>query len=245
MPEVQHLSRAPIREAVFDVRIPRQAATVMEALERLARSLPGFAPGHTQFEFEAGIELDAGGGVRRHERTEAIGFRVTSDDQLRVLQIRANGFSFSRLQPYTSWDQIRTEVEPLLERYIEAVGTREGERVALRYINHLRLPYPTMNVKDYLLGLPDLPDTWPGVVESFLYRATLGGPSGISVNVTHALVDDVEEDRIGVIFDIDAFRVARCAIGDESFWQTFLELRDLKNRIFFGGITTRTVEMYA
>ena len=54
----------------------------------------------------------------------------------------------------------------------------------------------------------------------------------------------VDEDRIGVIFDIDAFREGHFTVGDDRFWSMFEELRDLKNRIFLSGLTNRTMEMY-
>lgn len=245
MPQVRHLRHAPIREAVLDVRIPRTGVAPLDALRELAGSLSGFANVDAQFQFESGIQWSGSGEVSRHDRTEPLGFRAVSEDETRVVQFRLDGFSYSRLRPYTSWEEIRDEARPLLERYVETVGSRDGIRLALRYINHLRLPYPTEDLKKFVLGLPDPPEGWPAAVESFLYRITLADDSGASVHVTHALVDDVDESRIGVIFDIDAFREGRFTVGDDAFWRTFEELRDLKNRIFFRGITDRTVEMYA
>lgn len=243
MPTVRHLPRAPIREALLDVRISRPASSVMNGLRELGESLPGFRETHTQFYFEGQIQLQEGV-ISREDRAEPLGFRVASEDGLRVVQLRVNGFSFSRLEPYTSWEEIRAEAGALLDRYVEVIGSNEATRIALRYVNHLRLPYPTPDLTEFVVGLPDLPSGWPNAVESFLYRVTLAAEAGASVNVTHALVDDVDEDRIGVIFDIDAFREGRFAIGDDLFWRSFEELRELKNRIFFRGITEQTVEMY-
>jgi len=244
MSQVRHLRQAPIREAVLDVRFPRTDDARLEALRELAQSLPGFANLDAQFHFESGIQWSSSGEISRHDRTEPLGFRTVSEDEARVVQLRLNGFSYSRLRPYTSWEEIREDSRPLLERYVETIGSRGAIRLALRYINHLRLPYPVEDLKQFVLGLPDPPEGWPSAVESFLYRVTLADESGASVHVTHALVDDVDESRIGVIFDIDAFREGRFTVGDDEFWRAFEELRDLKNRIFFDGITDRTMEMY-
>lgn len=245
MAQPRHLDRAPIREAVFDVRVDRAEAAALDDLRDLAESLEDFPTVQHTYRAEVGIEVREKGEFTREDRAAPHGLRVISSDQTRILQLRLDGFSYSRLAPYTSWDQLREEAAAYLHPYAEVMDGVEATRLALRYINHLRLPYPTADLAEYILGLPELPGEWPQTVESFLYRVTLSDESDSSAHVSHALVDDVDEDRIGVIFDIDAFREGSFAIGEDEFWETFEELHDLKNRIFFGGITERTAEIHA
>jgi hypothetical protein len=58
------------------------------------------------------------------------------------------------------------------------------------------------------------------------------------------LADDVDEDRIGVIFDIEAYLDGSFETDDASIWGPFSDRRDLKNRIFFAGITESTLSLF-
>ena len=161
------------------------------------------------------------------------------------MQFRNDGFSFSRLAPYETWEAVREEAEGLWQLYRARLDPSYATKLTVRYVNHIRLPNPLPEIGDYFLGMPALPDEWPQVVSSFVYRQTLHDqPKGHSANVMHALVDDVDEERLGVIFDIDAYAQGPLALSEESLWGTLEQLRNLKNRIFFSGITTQALELF-
>lgn len=247
MPEPHLLLRAPIREAVIDIQVPVGDKPDFEVLEELARSSGGYPTVQrgfhvaTEFELDFDPEADDGPTLPKPRRS---GFRAISEDELQVAQFRWNGFAFSRLAPYESWDQLRQAAAPLWQRYRERIAPKYATRVSLRYVNHIRLSYP-FDPGDYFTAMPRYPDAWPQNVSSFVFRQTVHDqPSGLSANVMHALVDDVDEDKIGVIFDIEAYAEGPISLGDETLWGTLGHLRDLKNRVFFAGITDKTVSLF-
>ena len=64
-----------------------------------------------------------------------------------------------------------------------------------------------------------------------------------TVFLTEAL--DRRDDRpIALILDIDAFRKEEISTDDPDLWTRLEELREIKNRVFFGSLTPETVELY-
>ena len=153
--------------------------------------------------------------------------------------------TFSRLAPYTEWDEVSSEAETFWRMFLEAVAPEVVTRIAVRYINHIRLPHPIANIDDYFTSLPQVPEALPQVFSSFLSRVTLfEGERQFSAHVSHALVDDIDSDRLGVILDIDAFHEGVLDPTPELLWETFEGLREFKNLIFFESITEKTAEMF-
>jgi uncharacterized protein (TIGR04255 family) len=172
------------------------------------------------------------------------GFRAVSERDAQAVQFGLSGLTVSRLEPYESWEQLAGEAQRLWAVFRTVSSPDRTIRLGLRYSNHIRLPYPLTDLGEYLVGLPDPPSEWPQTISSFLFRQTFHDEgTGAAVNVMHALADDVDEDRIGVIFDIDAYLEGSFGVEEHELWGTFTELRDLKNRIFFAGVTEATLSL--
>jgi uncharacterized protein (TIGR04255 family) len=198
------------------------------------------------FEFRGQFRVEPSGSVEQDHESRPNGFRAISRDEVRIVQLRLNGISSSRLAPYVSWEDLQAEAASLWGRYKTNLPIERITRFGLRYINHVRLPYPVGDLDQFFVGLPDPPGEWPQAVSSFLYQSTLhDSTSGYSARIIHALADDVDEDRIGVIFDIDTYVEGSFGISDDQVWGTFEQLRTLKNRIFFSGITDRALELFS
>ncbi len=173
------------------------------------------------------------------------GFRASSEDDLKVIQFKVDGISFSRLAPYTTWEEAAAEAQTLWQVYADVVAPETVTRIAVRYINHIRLSHPILDIDDYFTGLPRVPEALPQVLSSLLSRVTLfEAEKQLSAHVGHTLVDDIDPDRLGIILDIDAFSEGVRDATTEPLWETFEELRGFKNLIFFESITERTAEMF-
>ncbi len=243
MPEPRPLRKAPIREAVIDIRVPPMGPESLEVLESLAHDL-GFPVVHAGYEFRGEFDLGPEGLTAHDHQTRPNGYRAVSETHSQIVQLRTNGIGVSRLEPYRSWEDLVQDAKGVWASYREAFCPTISTRLGVRYINHIRLPYPVSDLNDYFYGIPDPPDRWPQAVSSFLFRQTLhDAVSGAAVNVVHALADDVDDDRIGVIFDIDAYLEGSFSVDDSELWGTLSDLRDLKNRVFFSGVTDATLAL--
>lgn len=246
MARQRHLVRAPIREALLDVRIGLLPPEVLPILDEMARGIPDVERIDEMQAFSEQIHIADGGRTRRVDSSaEALGYRVVSDDGRFVLQLRRNGMTLSRLAPYSTWDEILDRARVLWTEHFSELEFSHATRLGVRYMNHLRLPHPVHEIEDYFTSLPRLPQALPQQMTSFLSRVSVwDDESQLSAHVTHALLDDVDPDRIGVALDIDAYSEGLVSKTDPGIWETLDRLRRFKNLIFFESITERTAERY-
>lgn len=115
----------------------------------------------------------------------------------------------------------------------------------VRYINHLRLPKPSLDFDDYLTSGPHIPSELPQTIGTFLTRVQiLDSNSALAANVIQALEPPMDPRSTTVILDIDAFRVKELEPTDPSIQETLQLLRVFKNKIFFSHITEDTARLF-
>src|SRR5258708_35248458 len=71
-----------------------------------------------------------------------------------VAQFRIDGFTFSKLEPYTTWEEVFAEASRLWQLYVAKAQPPEVIRVAVGCINRLRVPGPADRSED--LAAPPL-----------------------------------------------------------------------------------------
>ena len=242
MARQRHLANAPIREAVLDIRIPRQTSVDPVNLRNALDSVGGFSDIHDLKQGSVTIQLSSQGDPESHIQDEVAGVRGTTEDGLWIVQYRQDGMTFSRLTPYLNWDTLSAKAHPLAKTFLRATAAPHVERLALRYINHFRLP--SHDPTPFFVSLPSFPQSLPLGIESFVSRVTAReNEEDLSVHVTHARLDDLAPDGAGFILDIDAFAATKVSPDVDQFWGTFDRLRRLKNSVFFGLITERSAEL--
>lgn len=233
-----HLKNAPIVEAVIDFRVLRKEGTKAETFEGLAPSI-GYAESFPIQTIEARFGLDD---VPTSVKS-AIGWQYRRTGA--VAQFRIDGFTFSKLDPYTNWEDVFGEAVRLWRKYAEVANPAEIIRIAVRYINRLRVPAP-FDVHEYLETAPVLPDPIPQAIREFLTRVTIEDHvRSASAVLVQALEPATEPGSISLLIDIDAF-MENLALSahDETLPEKFQQLRRLKNEIFYATITEKTVGIY-
>lgn len=176
------------------------------------------------------------------------GYRFDSADGTKVVQFRADGFSYSKLKPYTGWDDFSGEAKKLLELYLKVTNPVSANRIALRYINLIEVPEKVFKLDKYFTISPTIPDALPQAVVGYLNRIVLKDDTDGATGVLTQTVDAQQVATVSgtpFIFDIDVFfeNIAIDPKTDE-FWEKFKPLRDLKNKMFDSGLTTITKEMF-
>ena len=172
------------------------------------------------------------------------GFFFESEDGHDIAQFRSDGFTYSRLKPYTDGEQVLSEALRLWGLFVEVAAPTVVSRLALRYINHLRLEVPLGDLGQYLNATP-APPQGAGEIEGFLTRVvTHEARTNVRVITTQILERAVDPGALTVILDIDSFRLAELGLGAGDLRPTLEALRSLKNDVFFGSITERTAGLY-
>ena len=168
------LSNAPIREAVLELRTSPPQQDIEPTLREIIEGLEGYKEPTTLRVFEGNISFSGGDEPAAETVLHRVqGFRASSEDDLRVIQFKVDGVTFSRLAPYTTWEEAAAEAKILWQAYADVIAPETVTRIAVRYINHIRLPHPIRDIDDYFTSLPRIPDTLPQVFTSFLSRVTI------------------------------------------------------------------------
>lgn len=87
-------------------------------------------------------------------------YQFVQSDGKQLVQVRAQGFSFNRLAPYTGFDDMLAEVERTWHLYVKIASPVQIRVIRLRYINRILLPLVEGRVEldEYLKVGPKLPD---------------------------------------------------------------------------------------
>jgi uncharacterized protein (TIGR04255 family) len=245
------LARAPIIEALIDFRVQVGEGIGVEQLEKAIEDRDfGYHKkgpilrGHFGLMFNP---QDVSMTFPTASETTIIGTRLHSANEKYIAQFTMEGFSLSRLEPYESWELLIDEAKRIWEVYLACAKPTRIHRTATRFINNLRLPIlPGERFEKYLTGLPNMPPDFPQTISSFLQRFVVyDAPIMATAILTQALDQVTTVGPLPVILDIDVFRETKFTCDSPDVWNYLTELRNLKNRFFFGALTEAAMELYA
>jgi uncharacterized protein (TIGR04255 family) len=244
------LGNPPIVEAVLDVDcdLPPEldlAALKEPSLARFGDLYPKF---QTQFMQEHKIEAkpDALPNISTSLAVQAFQFRHEDDKQ--IVQVRAQGFSFNRLAPYSSLDDYLPEIERTWRLYVDLVSPVQIRAIRLRYINRILLPMNAnvIDLDEFLTIGPRLPDGERLLLRGFLsQQSATERDTGLQINLVLA-AEQVANEKLPIILDITVASAA--IIAEPADWLKMRPvidaLRSLKNHIFENSLTAKCIELF-
>jgi uncharacterized protein (TIGR04255 family) len=230
-------SKAPITEAIIDLRVkPREGAT-LAVMEKAREGEETAYPELRKLRIARG-HMEVGERVAASAMQEQIGFAFASSDQKQVFQARMDGFTFSRLAPYETWEPFRDEARRLWTKYFERVSPVEVIRLAVRYINRFDLPGTQVEMKDYFRTTPEISPDLPQFMNGFFMRVAIPQDDlkGLLL-INQTVVQPAKPEVTSVVLDIDLFRETDVPSAEQSIWAFFEELRNRKDEVFEACIT--------
>jgi len=236
--------RAPITEALIDIRVtlPERMTVADLAHVNIGEDV-GYPQRRNQFAGEA--RIDIGEQLGTSTRQSHVGYTFASSDERQIVQVRLDGFTFSRLAPYDRWESFREEARHLWTLYRSVAEPASIVRVAVRYINRLDLPLPMDDLTDYLRTVPEVSSDLPQSLGSYLMQLEIPQEDmGASVLLNEALLPPKDADTASILLDIDLFRPLETPIGEEELWNLLDQFRVRKNEVFEACITERTRELF-
>lgn len=243
-----HLDNAPIVEAIIDFRVKLPQNFQVEKFLALKEKLKNIYPKTMEQKFmRTKVEVKDEKITSQDLQKSLEGYFFKSEDEKNIAQFRINGFTFNRLKPYTSWEEILPQVKDLWSLYIDIASPESITRVAVRYINHIEISKPDNIVfSDYLKVPPKVPDTpynIPSTSSNFLTKIVINDLAQlIEANFIQAFEIDIKNNLPIIILDIDAFKKVDIAPDNNEIWNIFEQLHEMKNKIFFNSITDKTLE---
>jgi uncharacterized protein (TIGR04255 family) len=244
MARIRHLNRAPIAEAVIELRVRSASSSGLDSLAALSSNWRAQYPLEQKVEAVAATFGVQDGRPKADAQYQQLGFMLKTSNQHEVVQFRHDAFAFSQLQPYSSWEEVLPKANELWISYRDVIKPDRLVRLGVRYINRLRLPLP-VDLSEFLESPPVGPRMLASTIRTFLTRVVLHDvATGNSVIVTQASEPSTHPDQTVILLDVDAFRDVDLPTNDEDVVAILESLRLLKNQAFFGSITERTAEMY-
>jgi len=240
---VAHYERAPISEALIDIRIAPSAEVGLDQLAAVGIGEGGYPTRRDAFIFQA--HVTGGQHVSASAAQQPIGHLFVSSDERQVFQVRLNGFTFSRLAPYESWSQLRDEARRLWSNYRKVLASATVSRVAVRYINRLDVPFATVELRDYLNTVPEVSPGLPhSALQGYFMQLQIPQPDieGMLV-INETLVPPLQPNEVSVILDIDLFHDEQHAPTEKEIWSRLEQFHSRKNEVFEACITDRTREL--
>lgn len=236
MAKQRHLPRAPIREALIDVRFA-SSATYDDV--KVAAAQLRWAGGDVGDLWEATIEVrPPQEGTGPKHVASMVGTRLSNPGNTQVLQLRTGGFTFSQLAPYTTWESMFDLAYGAWERYSAALKASVIQRVAVRYINALQFPEDSVDLEKYFVSAPRIPPMLPQTLVGYLQKVQfpIGGDLA-------TVAQTIENPGGNFLLDIEVATSGH-AVEASDVSSVLTRLRDHKNAIFFEYITESTAEQY-
>lgn len=234
---------APITEAVMDIRIQPRDDLEVEDLRALSRGAgEEFAEVSDQYQITAEVE---GSPATQTTSARKVGFQFRNQAGDKTVTAQINGWGFSKLAPYDSWDAFQKQGRELWTKYRDCVQPKQILRAGVRYINRLDLPLPLEDFKQYLRTVPEVSPKLPQGLSNFFLQVQIPQGDLEALLVTNvALVPSRNADVASVILDLDLFRTANLPQTEEQLWMYFEELRKRKNEAFEACITDAMRERF-
>lgn len=233
---------APVVEAVIDLQV-QLGEDADECLTRLSDKFADRFPQKDRMHLVAmEMRLD-GTSVQR----DAVGWRLTNGGGDRILQLRRQGFTYSHMSPYTRWSVFSQEARSLWLDFVHNCSPEFVRRVAVRYINRLKLPRAPIKLEDYLAVYPMVPPAYEPIQGLLLQ---LQGRHESVDPLCNSLVTIASEQQGAdpgfqpLLLDIDVFVEKKLPVNGDACWSLLDQLRVKKNDLFEATITSKLRETF-
>lgn len=244
----QSYTSPPIIEALIDLRVERLSDLTVTALKEIQSSISSDYP-VTEDLAQVQGEFQMGSAVTATATQTPVGCRFLSEDRTRIFQARLDGFTFSQLEPYTRWEAVRDEARRLWSIYSTATRLKKIQRVAVRYINRLNLPYDSsgrLDLKDYLKTFPEVSPDLPQDLSDYVMQLQI---PQLDLEAQLVLAESIigqstSPSIVSILLDIDLFSFVDLPVDSDAAWNLLDRFRLRKNEVFEACITDKTRELF-
>jgi uncharacterized protein (TIGR04255 family) len=248
MSAYRRYTNAPITEALVDLRVQYDQGVSLEQLKAFGAEIKAQYPHENTRDFLQG-EFRLEGPQAQATRT-TVGYIFHSGDRSQAVQVRLDGFTFSRFPKYKDWSHLIGEAKRLWGIFCKMLQPRTVVRIAVRYINQINLPLNKegkgLRFEDYLATFPEMrgfPEDL--ILEGFFLRLVVPQTDLSAKIILNEALMLPQGDTIGIILDIDLFREnLSLDANSQEIWAILDTFRERKNRFFEASITDTTRELF-
>ncbi len=236
---------APIREAVFDVRIDKLDIETVEQLASFKDKIIGDFPiEKKKYNVTGSFNFADESIVEKSTNRQLLGYIFLSNDGTRQIQARSDGFTFNVLKPYDNWE---VHFEVFVKNWIEYSNLFKPSkilRIATRYINRIELPLPFKTFHEYILNTPPIPSCLPQAFSNFFMQIQVPHSDNYRRVIITETIEPPVDSKLPFILDIDVFQEEGIENLEEKLRSEFYNIRQIKNQIFECCITDKARELF-
>lgn len=241
------LSKAPIVEAVIELRVRTTSPVEVSRLLALRDSLKSTYPKSRDLHmFAASINIDDPENVKQGVEAQHSGVRLETEDGMWVIQCKLDGLSVSRMAPYTDFDSLLDRTKRVWNLYVPAAGATAVVRLGVRYINRIELPAEPVDFDDILTAGPKIPPDMPQLFSEYFGRVVVPMlDDSATVAIVQAFGPGAPSPNAGLpglVIDIDAVSDRTMKADAVDIWECLHTLRRVKNMAFFNSLTPSFLE---
>jgi uncharacterized protein (TIGR04255 family) len=235
----------PIVEAVIFFEVAALPASAIddfqsssEAMRTVGYELPETVTKHElEIKFEGAVPSFGGKGSSAH------GLKFKRADGLYAVQFNRDGFVFSRLERYDTWEEFRFECTKIWRIYSAVSGVADVKSYGVRYINKIYIPLGE-DSEEYVRIFPKLPDGIPPVILDCFMRLGLPieEPRGKLVHQQILLPPD-KPGYSSVLIDND-FRFPALGLRMSEVWEQLEQVRYVKDYYFDQFLTKKMKDTF-
>ncbi|MCU0551858.1 MAG: TIGR04255 family protein [Leptolyngbya sp. Prado105] len=242
MQERRYYSKAPITEALIDLRVSLPSEATLAELNHLFSLINAEYP-NQEAQLFVQSQVTAGASVGATANQTQVGYVYSTSDRKQAFSACLDGFTFSRLAPYDRWEIFRDEAKRLWSIYQDAVQPTAINRLAVRYINRLDIPLPISDLKDFLRTFPEVSADLPEGLSGYFMQLQIPQEDiGAMVVINQAMIPSSTPEVLSVLLDIDVFQ-DYSSLRDNSFWDYLEKLHTKVDKVFEACITDETREL--
>lgn len=174
---------------------------------------------------------------------ETEGFIFRSKQEPTVHQVRRDGYTFSRLAPYETWESLEESALRGWAEYQDVLKPEELHSVSARFINQLKFPANGFRLGRYFTTPPTPPPQLDWQFHGFVNQAQFaipGSPCVVCSTLTPAF-DAVPGQTLSFILDVEIILKEPLSMLGRELKDVLSEMRRLKNLAFFGLLTEEAI----
>jgi uncharacterized protein (TIGR04255 family) len=237
-----HLSRAPITEAVIEIRARASKPWIeAEVLATLKQHLVQYPVHVSARGFEHKFQVSPTQEAKVDSKDLGWqGHDFRSADLKQIVKFHLDLFSFSRLNPYDNWERFTNEALRLWKIHRELSQPLEVQRLGVRFINRIPITEGKMDLEKYFKEFPQDLKNLNLSLTGFLHHNIFsipGYPYAMNIIKTVQPSEAPGVKEFALILDIDVYTQNAFEASTKTMEEKLAEMRWLKNKSFFSIIT--------
>lgn len=130
--------------------------------------------------------------------------RFMNNQKNSLIQIGLNMISINQLKPYSKWEDYKIKIKQALDIYLNVTNPESIKSIGLRYINRIEPKLEKLEIEDYILAVPKVPDQLPQNYRNWVQRVEIPYNDGRDILIIQTgLAPSDVANKIALLLDLD------------------------------------------